>query len=107
MVKLTSSNNSPKDVARKYISLVLNINDIKVSKREMDLLTFIALNRDISSGGKKEEFMEQFKTTKPTIGNLVFSLKKKGLLIKQDGKICLPKSIIIHPEMKIYVELKG
>ncbi len=107
MVKLTTLNNSPKDVARKYLSMVLLLNDIKVSKRELDLLTFIALNRDISSGGKKEEFCIQENTTKPTIGNLVFSLTKKGLLTKQDGKTCLPKSFIILPEMKIYVELKG
>lgn len=107
MVNITNINNTPSSTARKYLALVLLINDIKISKRELDLLTFVALQGNISTGGKKEEFIQQYSTSKATIGNLIYSLKKKGLLKRIDGKTCLHPSFKILPEMEINVKLKG
>lgn len=97
--------NSEFDIARKYIHIVCIVNNIHVAKKELDLLAFTALNRDISSGGKKEEFIKQFNSSVQTVSNMIFSLKKKGLLQAVEGKTKLNPSIKIGSPQIVTIEL--
>lgn len=74
-------------VAIKYFSIISTLNDLKLPKRQIELLAFIACKGSISFGGKKDEFISTFGSSIASIGNMVHKLKKKSLLIKVEGKL--------------------
>lgn len=74
---------------------------------ELNLLAFTAVRGTISSGGAKEKFIEMFPTsTKASIGNAVYKLTQKGLLIKKDKKIVVNPSIILNFSMPLILQIK-
>lgn len=78
-----------------YFKLVAAANNIRLSKRELDLVVFTTLHRDISSGGKKEEFVKQHGSSVQTIFNMLPRLKKKGFFVTRDRKV------VINPKLNI------
>jgi len=104
---IRSFNNSEFDVARKYISIICVLNSIHLAPKELDLLAFTAVNRDISSGGKKEEFVKQFDSSIQTVSNMIFRLKKLGLLQTVERKTKLNPNIRVEPSLTFTIELNG
>ena len=74
------------DVAFKYYSIINILNDLKLKRKELQLLAFIAVRGSISYGGKKEEFIELYGSSNASIGNIISFLSKKELLEKKNGK---------------------
>jgi len=87
--KIKKQFDSPIEVAIKYYTILSILNDLKLTEREIQILAFTATRGSISSGGKKEEFIEMFNSSKPTIGNLIYALggKGKGLLKRVNKKM--------------------
>ena len=75
------------EIAVAYFSLLSSLNNLSLTERELQLLAFTAVKGNMSLGNVKTEFCEKFSTTFPTISNIVYKLKKIGLLIKEDGRI--------------------
>jgi hypothetical protein len=91
---------SPLEVAIRYYTLLSILNDLHITPREIQLLAFTAVRGSISSGGAKETFIQQFGSSKASIGNLVHSLSTKGLLVKEGKsvRVCKPLRIsFAHP----------
>ena len=78
-------------IAVAYFSLLSSLNSLALTERELQLLAFTAVKGNMSLGNVKEEFCKRFSTTFPTISNIVYKLKKMGLLIKEDGRIKVNK----------------
>lgn len=77
----------PYEVAYAYIKLVVTLNQIHLTPREMQLLAFTAVKGSISSGGAKKLFIEQFNSSMATVGNLIHTLSQKGALVKEGKHI--------------------
>lgn len=75
------------EIAVAYFSLLSSLNKLSLTERELQLLAFTAVKGNMSLGNVKEEFCKKFNTTFPTISNIVYKLKKLGLLIKEDGRV--------------------
>ena len=90
-----------------YFRIVAAANNIRLSKRELDLIVFTALHRDISSGGKKEEFVKQHGSSVQTIFNMLPRLKKKGFFVTKDKKVVInPKLNIDHNKTDLNVRIQ-
>lgn len=78
-----------------WFRFISAINDISLTKRELELLSFINTRGTISSIQAKEEFCRIFETSKATISNMISKLLKKRLLIKEKNKTK------INPALKV------
>jgi len=78
------------EMAMSYFRIISTLNSLKLTEREIQILAFTAINGTISSGGRKDKFIETFgASSKPSLGNMIPRLTKKGLLIKNNGRITI------------------
>lgn len=93
-------------IAKKYYTLLFNVNDINVTEREVQLVSFMAINGSISYRHVKEEFCKEFNSTSATINNMVSRLKNLGIFIKDNGKIKVNSSICLDFSKDITLQIK-
>jgi hypoxanthine-guanine phosphoribosyltransferase len=72
--------------AIKYYALICLVNDIKLHRRDIELLAYTALRGTISSLSAKQEFSRQFGSSVSTVNNIISKLSSMGLLEKSQGK---------------------
>lgn len=78
-----------------WFRFIAAINDIKLTQRELELLSFINYRGTISSIQSKEEFCKIFESSSATISNMIGPLIRKKLLIKDKSKIK------VNPSLKV------
>jgi len=74
------------EVAIKYFSIISVMNDLKLTKTEINVLAFSSTHGSISSRRKKKEFVSMFGGAVSTLGNIIHRLVKLEMLEKVDGK---------------------
>lgn len=94
------------DVAYKYYSVLSAFNDLQLTTREIQLISFVAVSGSISVPSNKEKFCKEYDTTGATVNNMVSKLKKKNLLIKKDGKIIVNVIISLDFSNDVNLEIK-
>lgn len=84
------------DKAITYFSILDALNSLSLTKKQIELLAYTSLRGTISSLSSKEDFVKQFGSSVDSINNMISKLYKKKLLIKhKDGKIKIPKSLVL------------
>lgn len=71
------------------------INNINLTKRELELLAYINHRGTISSSSAKEDFCKLFNSSSATVSNMTAKLLKQKILIKDKGKTK------INPALKV------
>lgn len=84
--KITKTYTTTFDKAYCYYKLVTAVNNIDLTERELQLITFIALKGNLYSAGNREEFIHTFKSSAHTIYNMVSSLVNLKILHKENKK---------------------
>lgn len=74
-------------IAYRYYSLLSAISDVKLTEREIQLVSFLAVKGNISYSSYRDEFIKRYKSSSPTINNIISKLKKAKVLIKSGGKV--------------------
>jgi len=74
-------------MARRYYSVLSAMSNSSLTEREIQLIAFTAVRGNISYSTNREEFCTLYKSSSPTINNIISKLKKLGLLVKDGGKI--------------------
>ncbi len=69
-----------------WFKFISAINDISLTKRELELLSFINFRGTISSSSSKEEFCKIFDSSLGTISNMTAKLINQKILIKEKSK---------------------
>lgn len=93
-------------LAEKYYSLLSVINNLSLTQREVQLIAFTAIKGNISYANIRKEFCEKYKTTSPTINNIISKLKKIGVLVKDGTKVKVNPVIILNFDKDITLEIK-
>lgn len=90
-----------------YCLLLKAINNMPVTRRDVQLLAFIAVKGSIYSAGKREEFMRRFSTgqSRHLVTMMVYRLRKMGLLTKENGKISLAGPLRLNFSRKLMLEI--
>jgi hypothetical protein len=70
-----------------WFKFISAINDINLTKRELELLSYINYRGTISSTSSKDEFCKIFESSQGTVSNMTAKLLKQKLLVKEKSKV--------------------
>jgi DNA-binding MarR family transcriptional regulator len=91
-------------IAQRYYGLVSALNDINLTEKEIELMSFIALS------GKEKfdrmEFCSSHNTTRATVNNMVAKLMKKNVLVKSKNAVMVNPLISLDFSKDVQLEIK-
>jgi hypothetical protein len=93
--KLAKSVGDNVSLAQTYYGLISALNGLELTEREIQLMAFTAVRGSISYATVREEFCVKYKSSFPTINNMVSKLKKTFLLVK------IGKQIVVNPQIAL------
>lgn len=92
--------------AERYYSILSILNDLQLTKRELQLIAFTATRGNISYGEYRNEFCSLFKSSSPSINNMISKLKKSNILVKDNNKIKVNPRIQLDFNRPLQLEIK-
>ena len=93
-------------LAEKYYSILSAINNLHLTEREIQLISFTAIKGNITYANVREEFCKTYNSTSPSINNIISKLKKIGIFIKENGKVKVNPIIVIDFTKDLTLEIK-
>ena len=93
------------ELAEKYYSLLSVVNDLGLTKREVQLVSFMAINKDISYSKLKNEFCKKYSSTVATFNNMVCKLSRMGVLVRDKKRARVEPSITLNFEKPLKLEI--
>ena len=93
--KLKTSVDTDFKRAEMYYTILSLVNNLELTKREIQLVTFAAIRGNISSSTNKNDFCSLFNSSYNTIKNIVSKLRKMGIFIKQNNKTIVNPIIVL------------
>lgn len=102
---LKRENISEQLLAEKYYGILSIVNDLKLTEREIQLVAYTALRGNITFPNTRNEFCDVYKTTVPTISNIISKLKKKKIFIKENKLIKLNPIIVLDFKKNVKLEI--
>lgn len=92
-------------VAEKYYSLLSAVNNLGLTAREIQLIAFTAIKGNISYANIRSEFCEKYKSSPPTINNMISKLKKIGVFVKDGTKVKVNPIIVLNFDKDITLQI--
>jgi len=92
-------------MAEKYYRILSAVNDLKLTKREIQLIAFAAIKGNISYANIRKEFCEKYESTSPAINNIISKLKKMGIFVKDGTKVKVNPIILLNFEKNIVLQI--
>ena len=94
------------ELAIKYYSILSVINNLNLTEREIQLISFTAIKGNITFANVREEFCKTYNSTSPSINNIISKLKKIGIFIKENGKVKVNPIIVIDFKKDLLLDVK-
>lgn len=92
--------------AQRYYGVMSAVNSLSLTQRELQLVAFTAVKGNISYKNIREEFCQKYKSSAPTINNLISKLKKIGVFVKEGSKVKVNPIINLNFENDVVLEIK-
>jgi hypothetical protein len=92
-------------MAEKYYRILSAVNNLKLTKREIQLIAFAAIKGNISYANIRKEFCETYDSTSPAINNIISKLKKMGIFVKDGTKVKVNPIILLNFEKNIVLQI--
>jgi hypothetical protein len=92
-------------MAEKYYRILSAVNDLKLTRREVQLIAFAAIKGNISYANIRKEFCETYDSTSPAINNIISKLKKMGIFVKDGTKVKVNPIILLNFEKNIVLQI--
>jgi len=103
--KLESPIESALQLAERYYGIISAINSLKLTPREIQLISFTVVRGNMSYANIREDFCKKYGTSSATINNIISKLKKKGILVKDRGKIKVHPVIALDFKNDVKLEI--
>jgi len=104
--RLKKDISSDMELAMKYYSVLSAINNLGLTEREIQLISFTAIKGNITYANVREEFCKTYNSTSPSINNIISKLKKVGIFIKENGKVKVNPIIVVDFRNDLTLEIK-
>ena len=104
--RLKKDVNTDMELAMKYYSILSAINNLHLTEREIQLISFTAIKGNITYANVREEFCKTYNSTSPTINNIISKLKKIGIFVKENGKVKINPVIVIDFKKDLTLDIK-
>jgi hypothetical protein len=93
--KILSTCETEFDLVRRYYAVLFELNDIKITNNQLNLIAYCAINGTISTPPVRDEFRRLFNVPKHSLYNMSGVLTKKGIFVKgEDKKIRVNPAIL-------------
>jgi hypothetical protein len=92
-------------MAEKYYKILSAVNELKLTRREIQLIAFAAIKGNISYANIRKEFCETYNSTSPAINNIISKLKKMGIFVKDGTKVKVNPIILLNFEKDIVLQI--
>jgi len=92
-------------VAEKYYHILSAVNSLGLTEREIQLIAFTAIKGNISYANIRQEFCDKYKSSAPTINNIISKLKRIGVFVKDGTKVKVNPIIILDFEKDIVLQI--
>lgn len=92
-------------VAKMYFALLSDVNSFEFTTREIELMAFTAIRGTISYAVMREEFCSLCNTSLATINNIISKLKRKGVLVKDNGKIRVHPAFALNFKKNVVLQI--
>ena len=93
-------------LAEKYYSILSAINNLNLTEREIQLISFTAIKGNITYANVREEFCKTYNSTSPSINNIISKLKKVEIFIKENGKVKVNPIIVVDFTKDLTLDIK-
>ena len=103
--KLKKTVADPIQSAELYYTVLSAINNLNLTTREIQLIAFTAVKGNISYANIRKEFCDTYKSSPPTINNIISKLKKLGIFVKDGTKVKVNPIIILDFSQNIILQL--
>jgi hypothetical protein len=103
--KIKLSEKDSLSIAQRYYSLLSAISNTKLTEREIQLIAFTAIKGNISYSTNREEFCSLYKSSSPTINNIISKLKKVNILVKESGKIKVNPQFLLDFDKDVVLQI--
>ena len=97
---------SDMELAMTYYSILSAINNLHLTEREIQLISFTAIKGNITYANVREEFCKTYNSTSPSINNIISKLKRIGIFIKENGKVKVNPVIVVDFKNDLTLEIK-
>lgn len=87
LIKIHKTYQDEYELAERFLSALMTLSGENLSSREIQLLSFITVRGTISNITASKDFCSRYDTTENTKNNMISSLKRRGLISKENGKI--------------------
>jgi hypothetical protein len=104
--RLKKEIDSEMELATKYYSILSAINNLHLTEREIQLISFTAIKGNITYANVREEFCKTYNSTSPTINNIISKLKKIGVFVKENGKVKVNPVIVFDFKKDLMLDIK-
>jgi len=89
-----------------YYSILSLVNNIGLTKRQIQLLAFTAVRGGITNPAAKQDFCEKYDSSPGTINNIIKDLKKVGIFVKKGSKIAINPAISLNFKNNLILQIK-
>lgn len=86
---------SQMEMAMSYYSVISALNNLRLTKRQLQLLAFTAIRGGITNPAARADFCQMFKTSEATMNNIISKLKRLKLFVKEQNKIKVNTAIAL------------
>ena len=104
--RLKKEIDSDMELAMLYYSILSAVNNLHLTEREIQLISFTAIKGNITYANVREEFCKTFNSTSPSINNIISKLKRIGIFVKENGKVKVNPIIVIDFTKDLTLEIK-
>ena len=94
------------ELAITYYSILSAINNLHLTEREIQLISFTAIKGNITYANVREEFCKTYNSTSASINNIISKLKRIGIFIKENGKVKVNPIITIDFTKDLTLDIK-
>jgi hypothetical protein len=94
------------ELAIKYYSVLSALNDLKLAKKQIQLLAFTAVRGTITPLPAKQEFVKLFNSSINSLENIKGKLVKRGLLVKDGDMYRVNKLIALDFSKPLVLNMK-
>lgn len=89
-----------------YYSILSVLNNLHLTKRQIELIAFTSIRGSITSPAARDEFVDMFDSSKAHLANTKGILTRKGWLVKTEGKYRVNPRIHLDFSKDICLEIK-
>jgi hypothetical protein len=99
-------------IAQKYFKILGTLGEfyigpkkVQLTPRDIEVLAFTAIKGNLSYSNNREEFCTTYKSSPPTINNIISKLKKLNFLIKDAGKIKVNPALLLDFDKGVTLQI--